>query len=178
MNPKKSIAKQIETLFSHWPTQIDTDIFSFPGRPWEKVRVSLCASVANYKSPYESVAINITKTRKLETMKFFWLLFVLSSFRAFVMDLLWFSPSRRLYEPEAGLSELGTCSADLINSFLAPKMASLTYISYVENILLLIHVIFEEKSVMYLQTTTIHHVNFYMPNTVLRPTRRLFYASH
>ena len=55
---------------------------------------------------------------------------------------------------------------------------TITYISYVENILLLIHAIFEEKSVMYLQTTTIDHVNFYMPNTVLRPTRRLFYASH
>ncbi len=53
-----------------------------------------------------------------------------------------------------------------------------TYISHAEKIFFLIHAIFEEKSVMYLQTTTIHHVNFYMPNTVLRQAGRLFYAGH
>ena len=33
-----------------------------------------------------------------------------------------------------------------------------------------------ENSVMYLQTTTIGHVNFYRPNSVPQLVRRLFYA--
>ena len=52
------------------------------------------------------------------------------------------------------------------------------YISYTENILLLIQAILGVKSAMYLQTTTIHHVDFYIPNTVLQQAGRLFYAGH
>ena len=58
------------------------------------------------------------------------------------------------------------------------EIVSLTYISYIENILLLIQAIFDVKSVMYHQTTTIRHVNFYTPNTALQQAGRLFYAGH
>ena len=65
-----------------------------------------------------------------------------------------------------------------IRSKYSPILGLKPHISHAERILFLFRAIFDEKSVMYLQTTTIYHINFYMPNMVLRPTRRLFYARH
>ena len=52
----------------------------------------------------------------------------------------------------------------------------IAYISYVQKIFILIHAILVNKSVTYLQTTTIDHVSFYRPNSVPQLVRRLFYA--
>ena len=57
-----------------------------------------------------------------------------------------------------------------------PKKGDIAYISYAQDILFFFQAIFVKKSVMYLQTTTIDHVNFYRPNAVPQPARRLFYA--
>jgi len=57
-----------------------------------------------------------------------------------------------------------------------PQKGLITYISYAQDILFLFQAIFNEKSVMYLQTTTIDHVSFYKPNSVPQLVRRLFYA--
>ena len=62
------------------------------------------------------------------------------------------------------------------NRVFDPEKCSLTYISYAQDILFLFQAIFIKKSVMYLQTTTIDHVNFYKPNSVPQLARRLFYA--
>jgi len=62
------------------------------------------------------------------------------------------------------------------NALFEAENEDIAYISYAQDILFLFQAILIKKSVMYLQTTTIDHVNFYRPNAVPQPTRRLFYA--